>query len=338
MHINMPIRHRSRKLTWASIVALGVAASGCGVPLTSVPSDCPVDLDCNAPQAPSVSAGPTYVTTLVGAPVTFQAVTPNGPGAGVTFQWARSSDGGAHYTTIPGATTDTLTLTAPTLADDATDYRVTASLTGLSNVAEVHLAVAASPGVVFEDGEFAPTDWVATPLANGVVPAPTETEQALATGGFPGAWRSMAMQFAPTFAQGTVVHASLPSTYDPGSQGAVYVIDYAEDGIAQASTAFRYAQSAMLLEQAGRRYVSDTRNSYQRMSAPTWGESLRTASLRARDFHQIDGPACGTGESCPNFSSAGATMRFGYWRLCASTTDTSFTNGIDNWKVTVWKR
>ncbi len=37
-------------------------------------------------------------------------------------------------------------------------------------------------------------------------------------------------------------------------------------------------------------------------------------SLRASDFVQLDGPACGSGPSCPDFSSSGAPLRFGFER------------------------
>ena len=336
MRIDLPTRARWPASTWTAVVASGLAGTACNVS-PPLPSDCPPGMDCNQPAVPSVIATPDHVTTQVGSPVTFHAVTPNVPATGLTYQWSRSSDGGAHYATIAGATTDTLTLPAPNLADDATDFVVTATRSGLSGAAVTHLAVAASPGVVFHDGEFALSDWVATPLAQGVVPAPTQSAQATATGGFPGAWRSMVVQFAPTYTRGTVVHASLPSTWDPASQGAIYVIDYAEDGIAQASTFASYTQSALLLEQAGRRYVSDTRDSYQRMST-TWAVSMSLASLHPQEFHLIDGPACGVGETCPDFSSAGAVMRFGYWRESASSTDTAVASGIDNWSVTVWRR
>jgi hypothetical protein len=31
-------------------------------------------------------------------------------------------------------------------------------------------------------------------------------------------------------------------------------------------------------------------------------------------------------------------MRFGYWRISTGPAGASVTHGIDNWKVTVWKR
>ena len=31
-------------------------------------------------------------------------------------------------------------------------------------------------------------------------------------------------------------------------------------------------------------------------------------------------------------------MRFGYWRISFGSPGTTIAHGIDNWKVTVWKR
>jgi hypothetical protein len=66
--------------------------------------------------------------------------------------------------------------------------------------------------------------------------------------------------------------------------------------------------------------------------------SQNTASLRATDFTLSDGPACHAGEACPDFSSQGTPMRFGFWRTSTGQVGASVAHGIDNWKVTVWKR
>ncbi len=96
-------------------------------------------------------------------------------------------------------------------------------------------------------------------------------------------------------------------------------------------------RSALLLEQGGRRYAANLRDSYTRI-ASFWAVSQESVSLRTNDFSQVDGPACQTGESCPDFSSSAAPMRFGYWRLSSGPQGDSIAHGIDNWKVTVWKR
>ena len=61
-------------------------------------------------------------------------------------------------------------------------------------------------------------------------------------------------------------------------------------------------------------------------------------SLAPADFRLFDGPACATGEACPDFSASGAPMRFGYWRASLGNPGGSIAHGIDNWKVTLWKR
>jgi len=49
-------------------------------------------------------------------------------------------------------------------------------------------------------------------------------------------------------------------------------------------------------------------------------------------------PPCAAGESCPDFSATAAPMRFGYWRISYGMTGDTIAHGIDNWKVTVWRR
>jgi len=248
------------------------------------------------------------------------------------------SHGGAHYVAIVGANGDTPVLASVNLADEGAIIKVTASANGLSGSAVSHLAVSASPGLVFADGEFESDKWLATPLANGSTAAPTQTSEAVATGGHPGAYRMMVFQLASqTGAGGGVAYTSLAQAYDPRTQGAVYVIDYSEDGIALESGVSSFTRSVMLLEQGGRRYFAAPPGSYSVVST-TWGTSQDTPSLRAQDFTLLDGPPCQAGEPCPDFSSLGAPMRFGYWRASLGTPGASISHGIDNWKVTVWRR
>jgi hypothetical protein len=63
-------------------------------------------------------------------------------------------------------------------------------------------------------------------------------------------------------------------------------------------------------------------------------------SLQAGDFTQVDGPACGSGPPCPDFSAAGAPLRFGFERrvgLPAGLAAGSIEHGIDNWRFSVWR-
>jgi hypothetical protein len=280
---------------------------------------------------------PAYLTAQVGTPVTFSAVAPNVPATQLTYQWFRSSDGGVHYVAIAGATSDTLALASVNLADDGAIYQVTASANGLSGSAVGRLAVSPGPGLVFADGEFQASGWIASPLADGKTPAPTHTEETLATGGHPGAYRKMVVQMAPQVFTAVLGHTSRAATYEPQAQGAILVIDYSEDGISLETSSQKTTSSALLLEQGGRRYIATTRDSYSRI-ATGWNVSQKTPSLHANEFTLYDGPACQVGESCPDFSAQGGSMRFGYWRISFGVQGDVIAHGIDNWQVTVWRQ
>ncbi len=217
--------HRSsliwlRGATLSVLAALGLAGIvGSGGGSIGLPSDCPPGYDCNPPVPPDPVIQPAYVTAQVGTPVVFSAATVNVAGSRITYQWFRSSDGGAHFVEIPGATTAILALASVNLADDGTIFQVTAVANGLYGSAVSHLAVSASPGLVFADGEFQTPDWLATALTNGDTPAPAHTEEQEATGGHPGAYRKMVFQLAPQASTGTVVYTSLLAAYDPQAQG-----------------------------------------------------------------------------------------------------------------------
>jgi hypothetical protein len=327
-----------RAIALVLLTVLGLTCIvGSGGGALGLPSDCPPGYNCNAYATPVPIVRPAYVTAQVGTPVTFSAVAPNVPSAQLTYQWYRSIDGGAHYVAIAGATGDTLQVASVSLGDDGAIYQVTASANGLSGSAVGHLVVSATPGLVFADGEFQVSDWLATPLPTGNSPAPTHSEELVATGGHPGAYRKMVFQLAQQAGTGAVAYTSLAATYEPQTQGAVYVIDYSEDGISLDTSLSKTTQSALLLEQGGRRYVAAPTESYPRLST-VWDVSQNTPSLSAHDFTLLDGPTCQVGESCPDYSSLGAPMRFGYLRISSGPQGTSISHGIDNWKVTVWRR
>lgn len=328
-----------RAATSLAIVALGlvgIVGSG-GGGIAFLPSDCPPGMDCNGVAIPVPLVQPARVTAQVGTSVTFSVTGLNVPASQTTYQWARSSDGGAHYVNIAGATGDTLVLGSVNLADDGATFKLTASANGVSGSAVAHLAVSASPGLVFTDGEFPVEQWLAAPLPAASAAAPTHSEERVATGGRPGAYRKLVFQLAPEAATGGVAYTSVAGAYDPPTQGAVSFIDYSEDGISLDTRSSVVTQSAMLLEQAGREYIATPPDAFPRL-ATAWQVSQNTPGLRAQDFTLLGGPPCNAGESCPDFSSGGAPMRFGYWRLSAGPRGAAIAHGIDNWKVTVWRR
>lgn len=283
---------------------------------------------------PVVLVQPSHITALVGTPVSFTAETYN-TSSPLSYQWRRSSDGGVTYLDIPGATSKTYTLAGVNLSDDGVQFQVVVhGSTGFALNASGQLAVSAVPGLVFEDGEFLPANWLAV-IVRPDLPEALHSELRLTTGGNPGAYRRMVFQLPQGAGAVSVGYASVSATYAPQSQGSIYVIDYAEDCLALQSSETMSTQSGLLIEQGGRSYRSES--SWQCVSS-NWSAVANRSSLRAQDLLQIDGPACQAGESCPDFSASAAPMRFGYWRISYGVPRDSIAHGIDNWKVTVWRR
>lgn len=327
-----------RGLALLTIMLIGVVSIvGSGGGPLGMPSDCPPGLDCNIvlPPAPSANVQPPYVTALAGSTVTFSAETSNISGV-LTYQWRRSFDGGVTYVDIPGANGKTYTLAGVTLGDDGAIFQV--RVAGSTTMRALgHLTVSAKAGIVYEDGEFQAADWLVAPFADANAPALVQTQERMTVGGNPGAYRKMVFQLPAQALVGRVFYTSLAATYDPKTQGAINVIDYSEDAISLQSNELTSTESAMLLEQAGRRYIANNRD-YLPYIPTGWSAVESRSSLRPRDFNLIDGPACQTGESCPDFSALGLLMRFGYWRISFGVPGDSIAHGIDNWKVTVWRR
>jgi hypothetical protein len=51
----------------------------------------------------------------------------------------------------------------------------------------------------------------------------------------------------------------------------------------------------------------------------------------------LEGPTCSAGQVCPDLSGNAPPLRFGFVRF-AQANSTPTVHGIDNWKVTVWRR
>ena len=335
---------RSATLQFA-IAALGVLAivgSGGGGVGESGPSVCPL-IPCGvpggsgAPVTPVVSASvaPAYVTVMAGLQVTYTVTVYSGP-AGITFQWSRSSDGGATFVDIAGATAPTYQVNGATPADDGAIFRITVRAPdAIPAFAHGRLAVSPAPGVVFQDGEFVPSDWLVSPLIDATHLSFAHSEERVPTGGNPGAYWRMTAQVPQGASSIAVFYASLRSVYDPAASGAINVIDYAED--CNKTSADGYATSQLVLEQAGRRYLPGRLSAGGTCLGPVWSSGPAVSSLRQHEFELFDGPPCNVGEACPDFSATGKPLRFGYRRESFRTGDT-VVHGIDNWTVTVWRK
>jgi len=314
----------------AGVVAIvGSGGGSVGFPPCGSPCDDP------SPPTPSATIDPPYHTALVGSPATYTVSAANVSGA-PTYQWQRSNDGGASYADIAGASATTYAIANVNLADDKAVFRAQVRVNGAVVLAPVaHLAVSAVPGVVLQDTEFLASDWSASPVPadNGAIPA--HVEESLASGGNPGAFRRMTYQIPAGSGAARVFFSSATATWDAATQGAIYVIDYVEDCIALQSSGTVFTQSSLVIAQNGRRFLSDTSQS---CTATTWSTVTKRAALAPADFRLFDGPACLAGETCPDFSASAAPIRFGYWRIAFGAAGQSIAHGIDNWKVTVWKR
>lgn len=291
---------------------------------------------CRPPQpVPQASIAPTAVTAQVGTPVSFTAQTVN-TGGTLAYQWRRSTDGGTTYPVIVGATSRTFTIPSVNLADDAAILMADVALgNGTVLHATARLAVSPGPPVSFTDGEFAPSDWRTFAYITVGSPTYTHVETRRESGGNPGAFREMSVQFTPDRSLARVLSMSNSAVYDPQTQGAVLAIDYTEDCLATGPADSVGVEAGLVLEQAGRRYVL---RASRTLCLPGGWVAVSQPSLRAQDLEQFAGPSCGSGETCPDFSTAGTSIRFGHDRVVFGMPGASISHGIDNWHVNVWRR
>lgn len=91
-----------------------------------------------APTLPTITTQPSAQQAGAGTPVTFSVVSPNA----TTHRWQRSTDAGATWTDVAGASAASLTLTSPALIDNGNRYRaVVTNEVGSVQSAAAELAV-----------------------------------------------------------------------------------------------------------------------------------------------------------------------------------------------------
>jgi hypothetical protein len=243
---------------------------------------------------------------------------------------------GASYVAIPGATSATYSIASIDLADDQALFRVDVSangvptaLPGFARLVSDGAARRRLPGRPAHCSELA-----------GLAAARRQRRDARASRREPGHGRQSRRLpeddlAVPTGSGGArVAYSSSASTYDPAAQGAIYVIEYGEDCI-DLSGFSGAILSGLLVEQAGRRFVSAFSDGCYSTS---WTRRMNRQVHDQIAFRLLDGPACPTDDPCLDFSATAAPMRFGYWRFVPGESTQVFASGIDNWKVTVWRR
>jgi hypothetical protein len=327
-----------RTLALTGIVALGLASivgSGGGAGCALAPGPCAGDFP-DEPQQPIVE--PAEPTVQVGGAVTFSVQTPGLTGA--TYQWLRAAKASAPVV-IAGATGATYTLAGAQLPDDGATFHVSV-LAGFEGKAVLltssggALAVSSMPGVVFKDSEFLAADWASAALAEPAIGGPTYEASSAQAGGDAGAYRHVTIAMPGGVSSLLVFGTYQGASYDPATQGAIYVVDLSEECIALPG--FLGVGPSLLAEQDGRRYAAGNGST---CDAVWRQQKFFPPRYTARDFRQVDGPACPPGEACPDFSALGKPLRFGFVNGNAGSAGVPGVSGgfgIDNWKVTVWRR
>jgi hypothetical protein len=325
-----------RGVAHAVVVGLGVIAivgsgGGLGIPDTDIHFDSPP-----LPLGPSVGIQPSAPTVQAGSIVRFYATVANAT-APITYQWRRSG------VDIAGASESTYQLGGAQTGDDGAVFEVIVSAANGTAAAAVTLRVSPLAPVVFEDYEFPVSNWaVVTATAVPSQSGPTHAESQATTGGNPGACRLVDNQMTAGTSSLEIVHASTAAVYDPASQGSIYTIDLAADcsvvsraiGVAPLDPVLR-----LTFEQAGRTYQPRTWSAFCGTS-PYWSRH-RYWSVTENTFSILSGPPCSAGERCPDFSGSAPPLRFGLVTQLAVASGSlpgSVVLGIDNWKVSVWRR
>lgn len=286
----------------------------------------------SVPIRPSVSVLPYRPTVQAGTIVQFEASASNATPP-LSYQWRR--DG----VDITGATGRTYTLGGAQLGDDGAVFTVVVSAANGASTGGTVLLVSPLPGVVFEDTDFPVSNWTVTAVAQPVQNGPTYTASQATEGGNPGAYRSITYQMTPGPSSLRLDHFAVGATYDPAVQGAIYTIDVAEEcGRTSLPTVSTFTGPTLspMFEQAGRTYQP---RGWSGPCGPAWG-GMRVSSMTASSF-SFSGPPCGSNESCPDFSATAAPLRFGFATNLALATGSPagpVVQGIDNWKMTVWRR
>lgn len=324
-----------RALAQVLVIAAGLVAivgSGGGISIGFPP--CPESLCPTTPPVPTVTIEPNVATAQVGSVVVFSAVTSNA--SGVPLVWQRSTDGGVSWQTLAGATGSTLQVGPVNLADDGLRLRATIQGSAAAQLIPARLAVSRTPGIDFADSEFVASDWqrIELPLLQQTTAQQVSDVRDIG-GGTPGAFRRMSARLSSPTGGARVLYLWQGATFDPRTQGAIRHVDHSEACIRLNPSDVRGTTVYAAFEQGGRRYQSNLISG--RCADQGWGTTT-LGGLEAADFRIVAGPACGAGESCPDFSAAGGPIRFGHLRENLGQAADTIEHGVDNWKVTVWRR
>jgi hypothetical protein len=326
-----------------AIVGSGGGAGSLGFPDTSclnTPQGCG---GTPPPAQPTATMTVDHLVVQVGSAVNFAVST---DAKSPTYRWCRQPKGAATCADIVGVSGPTYTLASANLADDGASIQVNVHGSNGDALAGAILAVSSMPPLAFGDTEFADSDWNLVALVTPPLPGLKFSASQSSSDGNPGAFRRLSLDLPLEVRTVNLISTRASTPYEPGTQGAVYVIEFSLDcnniAVTLASSFSNYWLPT--LEQGGRRFLPD-RNAAATCFSPGWN-TRGWLGFGAAAFKQVDGPACGTGEACPDFSSQGAPIRLGLAYTvelrsplpAAGASAPHFEQGLDNWRATVWRR
>jgi hypothetical protein len=252
-----------------------------------------------------------------------------------TRRWRRCDAAGSGCADIPGATSATYTVAS---ADVGSTLRVavTAAAGGGSTAAESAPTAVVQAALSVTDGEF--TSWLSfsfvtdDPYSPAAGPGTSSgSVSRSASGGHPGAWLAVTHSFT---SGDTIWTGGVKSdlSHDPATGGAFATVSVTADVAMLSSGASAWQ---VVVDQGGRRYYSFPFGTF----SGTWA-TVSAACLTAADFDT--NPWAGNAGVAPDgnrpdFSSAGAPLRFGILvgnRLDGPGTATA-SHGVDNFALTL---
>jgi hypothetical protein len=336
-----------RALLHLGIVAVGlvtIVGSG-GGGATGFP-----DLSClNTPQGcgtpppfqPTASLTPQRPIVQVGTPLQFTVSTTV---ASPTYHWCWQPKGAGTCTEIAGVSGPNYALAAVNLADDAAFVQVTVNGSNGEAKASAVVAVSSMPAVTFTDTEFPDSDWSLAAVATPPLAGLPFSARRVGSGGNPGAYRLLIVDLPLEVRTVSLLDSMVAAVYNPATQGAIYRIEFSLDcnNIAVASG---YRQNWLpTLEQGGRRFTPD-RDFAATCFSPGW-YTKSWLGFDASAFNLVDGPSCGVGETCPDFSGQGLPIHLGMaynvelrspLPAASAASAPHFEQGFDNFKAVVWR-
>ncbi len=199
----------------------------------------------------------------------------------------------------------------------------------------------AGASTVFFDGIFNNSDWTMTTITNAGGAGSFANAFQMPVGGNPLEYRIIRHHLVINGTNSALfsVHMNVNAFYSPGTQGAVSLINYSEDSRNFLNQGGGGQVSGLAVIQGGTIYIQ--RNPLLTMpfsGFSNWAPNP-APGLLAADLWELTPTGMLNALSNPDFSAAGGTMQFGFYRgnssgtLSTGTFDTEC--GIDNWRVEV---